>query len=117
MQGDIIQETLLNENYRKVLTTTSNMQLVVMCLQPGEEIGMEVHPETTQFFHIVSGVTIGVVDEVVYGLSSGEYLVVPPGANHNIINPSPGEKLKLYTIYTPPEHPRGTVQKTKPLDE
>lgn len=112
--GDIYRETKDNSNYRTVLfTVPGSFQLVLMSLLPTEEIGGEIHPHTTQFFHIVEGLGTATVDDSFFVLTKGVVVVVPPGAEHNIRNISEGKKLKLYTIYTPPEHRENTVQKYK----
>jgi mannose-6-phosphate isomerase-like protein (cupin superfamily) len=112
--GPIEKLTEKNKNFRQVLFTGKHLQLVVMCLQPKEEIGNEVHGEVDQFFRIEEGRAKFVfdgTDEHVVG--AGAAVVVPAGTYHNVINPSPSKPLKLYTVYTPPEHPDGTVHKTK----
>ncbi len=88
------------------------MQLVVMCLKPGEEIGMEVHHNVDQFFRIEQGSAQAVVDDESYTIQKEGVLIVPAGSNHNIIN-NLADDLKLYTIYSPPNHPEGTVHSTK----
>ena len=103
-----------NNNYRKVLYTIPNgIQLVAMSLKPQEEIGMEIHPDTTQFLHIIKGRALIIINNSKTKAKSGSIVVVPPGARHNVINVSKTRKLKLLTIYNPPEHPRGKVQKKK----
>ncbi|MCC6711697.1 MAG: cupin domain-containing protein [Candidatus Pacebacteria bacterium] len=109
----IEQQTLKNEYFRKVLFTGKNMQLVLMTLQPNEDIGMEVHEEHDQFFRFEAGVGKVVIDGTEYAVKDGDVVVVPAGAQHNIINVSETETLKLYTIYAPPEHADGTVHATK----
>ena len=112
--GHIEQATLKNSYFRQVLFTGKYRQLVVMCLQPTEEIGNEVHPNVDQFFRIEEGKAKFVFDgkeEQVIG--DGDAVVVPAGTYHNVINASSDKPLKLYTIYTPPNHPEGTVHKTK----
>ncbi len=111
------QKTLENENYREVLFTGPKSQLVVMCLQPGEEIGAEVHDDHDQFFRVEAGTGKAVVDGEEFELADGVSVVVPAGADHNVINTSDSEKLKLYTIYSPPEHPDGTLHATKAASE
>jgi mannose-6-phosphate isomerase-like protein (cupin superfamily) len=110
---DIEEKTLKNENFREVLHTTSLSQLVVMTLQPGEDIGMEVHGDIDQFLRIEAGNGKAVLDGEEYPLKDGSAVVVAAGVEHNIINTSKDQPLRLYTIYTPPEHPPGTVQATK----
>lgn len=112
--GPIEDLTVENENFRQVLFTGEHMQLVVMCLLPGEEIGNEVHDDVDQFFRIEGGeATFVLNNEDKQVAHDGDAVIVPAGAWHNVINTSATEKLKLYTVYTPPEHPDGTVHKTK----
>jgi mannose-6-phosphate isomerase-like protein (cupin superfamily) len=110
-----IEELALRNNYfRQVLFTAKHAQLVVMCLQPGEEIGDEVHANVDQFFRIERGEARFVFDEKEERLvRDGDGVVVPAGTYHNVINTSKTAQLKLYTIYSPPNHPDGTVHKTK----
>lgn len=110
---NIENETLSNEFFRQVLFTGKNSQLVVMTLQPGEEIGMEVHNHIDQFIRIESGVAKVIIDEVEQTVGPDFAVVIPAGANHNVINESAVEKVRLYTIYSPPEHADGTIHKTK----
>ena len=111
--GHIEEETIKNENFRKVLYTGKFSQLVVMSLLPGEEIGMEVHDHVDQFFRFEVGEGKAILDgeEVVF--NADDVIIVPAGTNHNIVNTSQTEKLKLYTIYSPANHPEGTVHATK----
>lgn len=112
--GDIEKLTEENEYFRQVLFTGKYTQLVVMCLQPGEEIGNEVHHTVDQFFRIEEGEArfiFGGTEEHV--VKSGDAVIVPAGTFHNVINSSAKEQLKLYTLYSPPNHPDGTVHKTK----
>ena len=112
--GDIEKLTEKNKFFRQVLYTGKYAQLVVMSLQPGEEIGNEVHHTVDQFFRIEEGeakFVFGGSEEHV--VKSGDAVVVPAGTYHNVINNSSKEPLKLYTIYSPPNHPDGTVHKTK----
>lgn len=109
---NIEQDTLENENFRKVLYTAKNMQLVVMSLEVGEEIGMETHPEHDQFIRIDAGSAKAILNGEESELSDGSCVIIPAGVEHNIVNTGEG-KLKLYTIYSPPEHPDGTVHVTK----
>lgn len=109
---DIEEKTLQNEYFREVLYTAPNSQLVVMTLQKGEDIGAEVHEEHDQFIRVEKGVGKAVLDGEETELKDGSAVVIPAGTEHNIIN-SGTETLKLYTIYTPPEHKDGTVHKTK----
>ncbi|MGB8648124.1 MAG: cupin domain-containing protein [Anaerolineae bacterium] len=112
--GPIEKVTEKNKSFRRVLFTGKHLQLVVMCLLPKEEIGNEVHQDVDQFFRVEEGrakfVLNGTEEHVV---GAGSAVVVPAGVFHNVINPSPTKLLKLYTVYTPPEHPDGTVHKTK----
>jgi mannose-6-phosphate isomerase-like protein (cupin superfamily) len=111
--GSIEKQTLNNGYFRKVMFTGKNAQLVVMCLQPGEEIGNEVHSKVDQFFRIEHGEAKFVLNEKeVHVIRDGEAAIVPAGTFHNVINTGKGQ-LKLYTIYSPPNHPDGTVHKTK----
>lgn len=106
------KETLDNENFRKVLFTTERSQLVLMTLQPGENIGMEVHDDHDQFIRVEAGMGKAIIDEEEFELEDGSAVVIPAGSQHDVINGEEG-KMKLYTIYTPPEHPEGTVHETK----
>ena len=110
---NIEKDTLTNKNYRQVLYTGKHSQLVLMSLRPGEEIGMEVHPENDQFFRIEKGEGKCLIDGNEYKLGDGAAIVVPAGAKHNVINTSEDEELKLYTIYSPPHHKDGIVRPTK----
>lgn len=112
--GKIETITEKNKNFRRVLFTGKHLQLVVMCLQPKEEIGNEVHPDVDQFFRIEEGRASFVLNgKEKHMVGEGGAVVVPAGTYHNVINASPTKPLRLYTIYTPPQHPDGTVQKTK----
>jgi mannose-6-phosphate isomerase-like protein (cupin superfamily) len=112
--GPIEKQTLENTYFRQVLFTGRHAQLVVMCLQPGEEIGSEVHANVDQFFRLEQGEAKFVFDGNVERLvRDGEAVVVPAGTFHNVINTSETQQLKLYTVYSPPNHPPGTVHKTK----
>ncbi len=110
---DIEETTRENANFRKVLYTGKHSQLVLMCLKPNEEIGMETHPETDQFFRFESGKGKCVIDGTEYNVTDGDAIIVPAGATHNIINTSSTESLKLYTIYSPAHHKDGIVRATK----
>ncbi len=112
--GPIEKQTEKNDYFRQVLFTGKYCQLVVMCLQPNEEIGNEVHPNVDQFFRIEEGEAKFVFnDNEVHHVHSGDAVVVPAGTHHNVINTSNKEPLKLYTVYSPPNHPDGTIHKTK----
>jgi mannose-6-phosphate isomerase-like protein (cupin superfamily) len=112
--GDIEKLTEKNDYFRQVLFTGQFAQLVVMSLKPGEEIGNEIHHTVDQFFRIEEGeakfLFNGTEEHVVH---DGDAVVVPAGTFHNVINNSTKESLKLYTLYSPPNHPDGTVHKTK----
>ena len=110
---NIEKDTLENGNFRKVLYTGKHSQLVLMSLKPNEEIGMEVHEENDQFFRFEKGEGKCIIDGNEYALSDGVAVVVPAGAEHNIINTSSTEELKLYTIYSPAHHKDGVVRATK----
>lgn len=110
---DIEKETLENDNFRKVLYTGKNSQLVLMSLRPKEDIGMEVHPENDQFFRFEKGEGKCIIDGNEYALADGVAVIVPAGAEHNIINTSETEDLKMYTIYSPAHHKDGIVRATK----
>jgi mannose-6-phosphate isomerase-like protein (cupin superfamily) len=110
---NIEKDTLENENFRKVLYTGKNSQLVLMSLKPGEEIGLEVHPENDQFFRFEKGQGRVVIDDNEYTVEDGSAIIVPAGSEHNVINISETEDLKLYTIYSPPHHKDGIIRKTK----
>jgi mannose-6-phosphate isomerase-like protein (cupin superfamily) len=115
MKGYVInleKETLANDDFRRVLYTAKNCQLVLMSLKPGEEIGMEVH-ELDQFLRFEKGEGKAILDGVEHPLSDGFAVVVPAGTNHNFINTSATEDLKLYTLYSPPEHQDGVIRHTK----
>lgn len=105
--------TLKNSNFREVLYTGKHSQLVLMSLNPKEEIGEEVHQDTDQFFRFESGSGQCVIDGTVHAVTDGTAVIVPAGATHNIINTSETESLKLYTIYSPAHHKDGIVRATK----
>ena len=111
--ANIEKETLENENFRKVLYTGKHSQLVLMSLRPKEEIGMEVHPDNDQFFRFEKGRGKCIIDGNEYDLKDGVAIVVPAGAQHNVINTSETEDLKMYTIYSPAHHKDGIVRVTK----
>lgn len=112
--NDNIEElTLENDNFRKVLYTASHSQLVLMSLKPNEDIGLEVHGDNDQFFRFESGRGRVIIDGNEYEVKDGSAIVVPAGAEHNVVNTSGGEALKLYTIYSPAHHKDGVVRATK----
>jgi mannose-6-phosphate isomerase-like protein (cupin superfamily) len=112
-KSNIEKETLSNTNFRRVLYTGRYSQLVLMSLRPGEEIGEEVHKTVDQFFRFEKGEGIVAIDGVKQKVGDGDAVIVPAGARHNVTNASKTAELKLYTIYSPPEHQDGTVRKTK----
>jgi len=109
----IEKDTVENTDFRRVLYTGKFSQLVLMCLKPGEEIGEEVHDDIDQFFRFEEGEGAVVIDGVKHVVKDGSAVVVPSGANHNVLNTSTTENLKLYTIYSPSEHRDGVVRKTR----
>ncbi len=111
--ANIEKETLENTNFRKVLYTGKHSQLVLMSLKPNEEIGTEIHTDNDQFFRFEKGEGKCIIDGNEYILSDGSVIVVPSGAQHNVINTSSTEDLKLYTIYSPAHHQDGVVRATK----
>ncbi|HNZ70508.1 MAG TPA: cupin domain-containing protein [Candidatus Dojkabacteria bacterium] len=110
---DIEEATKSNSNFRKVLFTGSHMQLVVMSLLPGEDIGAEVHNDVDQFFRIEEGEGKVIMDGEEMMFKEDDVFIVPAGTQHNIINTSTSTELKLYTIYAPANHPEGTIHATK----
>ena len=110
---NIEQDTLDNDDYRRVLFTGKNTQLVLMTLQPGDEIGREVHEEHDQFIRVEAGTGVARLNREEHSLSDGSAVVIPAGVEHNVVNTSSSEPLRLYTLYSPPEHPDGTVHRTK----
>ncbi|MDD4931173.1 MAG: cupin domain-containing protein [Candidatus Colwellbacteria bacterium] len=104
--------TLENDNFRKVLYTSSHCQLVVMNLIPGDDIGEEVHT-LDQFLRIESGTGKAVLNDIEHSLEDGSAIIVPAGVKHNIINTSADKPMKLYTLYAPPEHMDGVIRSTK----
>jgi len=110
---NIEEKTLDNNFFREVLFTAQHVQLVVMSLGPGEEIGMETHDDGDQFIRVESGNGIAILDGEEHPLQDGSAVVIPGGVRHNIVNSSQQQSLKLYTLYSPPEHPDGTINKNK----
>lgn len=106
------KDTLDNNNYRKVINTSNNIQLVLMSLKPKEEIGSEVHNNIDQFFRIEKGTAKAIVNNEEIILKDGSVLIIPKGTLHNIINIGDND-LKLYSIYSPPNHPINTIQPNK----
>lgn len=111
--GNIEETTLANTFFRQVLFTGEHSQLVVMCLKPQEEIGLEVHPNVDQFFRIEAGTGKVVLNGEEHSVKNADAILVPAGVEHNVVNTSTTEELKLYTIYSPPNHKDGTVHRTK----
>lgn len=115
MKGYVVnieEQALTNNYFRQVLYTDERVQLVVMSLLPGEDIGEEVH-NLDQFLRIERGEGKAVLDGVEHDISDGSAIVVPKGTRHNISNTSATEAMKLYTLYAPPNHKDGTIHKTK----
>lgn len=110
--ADIEQATLGNDDFRRVLYTGANIQLVLMTLQPGEEIGAEVHEDHDQFFRIEEGEGEVSIDGQVSKVKDDFAVIVPAGARHNVVNRGSGP-LRLYTLYAPPEHRDGVIHRTK----
>lgn len=102
-----------NNDFRRVLYTGEHSQLVLMSLSPNEEIGLEVHTDNDQFLRFEKGEGRVVIDNTTYEVSDGDAVIVPRGAEHNVINTSSTEPLKLYTIYSPAHHADGIVRHTK----
>ena len=110
--ANIEQETLSNEYFRKEIFTGEYLQITVMSLLPGEEIGAETHPHTDQFLRIEQGSGTAIIGGQEYAITDDFAVTIPAGQLHNIVNT--GEiPMKLYSIYTPPEHPMGTIHKDK----
>ena len=112
-KSNIEKETLGNSSFRKVLYTAKYSQLVLMSLKPKEEIGMETHEKNDQFFRFESGHGKCIIDGNEYAITNGDVVIVPAGAKHNVINISDAKALKLYTIYSPPNHEDGIKRQTK----
>lgn len=116
MKGYVIvieKETKKNTDFRHVLYTGKHSQLVVMNIKPGEEIGEETHKDVDQFFRFEEGEGKVIIDGIEHRVKDGNGAIVPAGAKHNVINTSKLVNLKLYTIYSPPEHQDGVVRHTK----
>ena len=109
---NIEKETVNNDNFRKVLYTATNLQLVLMSLKPKEEIGLETHPDIDQFFRFEGGIGKCIINNTEYNVKDGDSIIIPAGSKHNVINTG-NEDLKMYTIYAPPHHKDKTIHKTK----
>jgi mannose-6-phosphate isomerase-like protein (cupin superfamily) len=119
LTGNIGEMTINNNNYRKVINTTKYQQLVLMSLKPKEEIGMEIHKKVDQYMRIEKGTAIAIIGKETpkkYILKKEHFITIPAGTYHNIINIGRGE-LKLYSIYSPPNHKPGTIQKNRPEND
>ena len=112
-KSNIENDTLDNTNFRKVVYTGKHLQLVLMSLKGGEEIGEETHKNTDQFFRFESGTGKCIIDETAYEVKDGDVIIVPAGAKHNVINTDSKAELKIYTLYSPPNHKDGTIRATK----
>ncbi len=110
---DLEKQTKDNTDFRRVLYTAKHSQLVLMSLNPGEEIGEEVHEHLDQFFRFEAGEGMVLIDGVKQNVGDGDCAIVPAGASHNVTNTSKSSTLKLYTIYSPPEHQDKVVRHTK----
>ncbi|MEQ1561168.1 MAG: cupin domain-containing protein [Nitrospira sp.] len=112
-KNNIEKSTLENNDFRKVLYTGEESQLVLMSLLPGEEIGSEVHPDNDQFFRFEAGEGKVIINETEYSVTDGDAVVIPKGSQHNVINTSSSTALKMYTIYSPAHHKDGVIRATK----
>jgi len=116
MKGYVValeKETRRNIDFRRVLYTGKHSQLVLMNIRPSEEIGEETHDDVDQFFRFEGGEGKVIIDGVEHRVSDGDGVIVPAGARHNVVNTSKSSDLKLYTVYSPPEHQDGVVRHTK----
>lgn len=112
-KSNIEKDTLENTNFRKVLYTGKHLQLVLMSLKVGEDIGEEIHQTIDQFFRFESGTGKCIIDGNEYKVKDGDVIIVPAGAKHNVINTDNTTELKMYTIYSPPNHEDGIIRATK----
>ncbi|RKR84668.1 mannose-6-phosphate isomerase-like protein (cupin superfamily) [Mucilaginibacter gracilis] len=110
---DIQKDATENKNFRKVLYTAKHLQLVLMSLKPGEEIGSETHAKSDQFFRFEGGSGICIINSTTYIVKDGDVIIVPAGSKHNVINTDAHKDLKLYTIYAIPQHKDGIIRATK----
>lgn len=111
--ANLEEATRKNTDFRRVLYTGKYSQLVLMCLKPKEDIGEETHDDVDQFFRFEEGEGVVVTDATRHVVKDGSGVIVPSGAKHNVINTSATRNLKLYTIYSPPEHQDKVIRKTK----
>ncbi|MGB9175210.1 MAG: cupin domain-containing protein [Methanoregula sp.] len=111
--ANLEEETRKNTDFRRVLYTGKYSQLVLMCLKPKEDIGMETHDDVDQFFRFEEGEGVVLIDATRHTVKDGSGVIVPCGAKHNVINTSKTKNLKLYTMYSPPEHQDKVIRKTK----
>ena len=112
-QSNIEKVSLKNENFRKVIYSGKHLQVVLMSLKPGEEIGLETHASTDQFFRFEGGKGKCIIDGNEYKVENGDAIVIPAGSKHNVINTDSVEEFKMYTIYAPPQHKDGLINATK----
>ena len=112
---NIEKDTLANNNFRKVLYTADDLQMTVMCISPGEDIGVETHEDADQFIRVEEGKGLAVINGNEYPLKAADVVIVPAGSEHNIINTSRLKDLKIYTLYSEPLHPDGEVCATKAI--
>ena len=112
-KSNIERDSLKNENFRKVIYSGKHLQVVLMSLKPGEEIGLETHPSTDQFFRFEGGKGKCSIDGNEYKVENGDAIVIPAGSKHNVINTDSIEEFKMYTIYAPPQHKDGLINATK----
>lgn len=110
---DLERETIANNDFRRVIFTGNDLQLVLMTLAPGDELGAEIHPEHDQFIRVESGVGQVTLDHRSFPVTHGTAVIVPAGVEHNVVNTSKTQPLRLYTLYGPPEHATDTVHRTK----
>ena len=115
-ESNIEKDTLENDDFRKVLYTGQKLQLVLMILKPGEEIGSEKHETIDQFFRFEEGTGKCIINKTEYKITSGDVVIIPAGSQHNIINTGK-DPLKMYTIYSPPNHKDGVAFETKDVAE
>lgn len=112
-KSNIERDTLKNENFREVIYSGTQLQVVLMSLKPGEDIGLETHPDTDQFFRFEGGKGKCIIDGNEYNVKNGDAIVIPAGSKHNVINTDSAEEFKMYTIYAPPHHKDGLINTTK----